>query len=196
MTAEEEMWLRLCLRLHKTPSEAKNQITYVDFLRFWSIIEKEQDESDKRDWYDAQQAYQTWCVSFLVWGKTPPPSVTIEKFLLKFTRGGDGKQKTATDPEVEHESTELARELAIKTDMAMWAAVVGASLPGEEATTPVVTKLPPNMAGMMPQPAPAPATPVPSRVELPNPDVRAVSPANPLPPPGFVPRGKGKRKKG
>lgn len=202
MTAEEEMWLRLCLRLHKTPSEAREQITHIDFLRFWHIIQKEQDESDKRDWYDAQTAYQMWCVPFMVWGKTPPATVTIKNFLLKFTAGdGGGKPETRMDDTARTESEELAKEIAVKTDMAMWAGALGVPLPGQplpaDDGTPVMSMLPPKLDGMnVPPGVGTDRDGRPSRVNSPNPGPNTVPGGTTLPPAGFVPRGKGKRKRG
>jgi hypothetical protein len=146
MTAEEEAWLKLSLRLHKTPSEVMHQVTWVDFLRYQVLFEEEVNQHEVLHWYMAQLAEIIFCIPFRIWGKPIPSAVETKKFLLKF-----GKP----EPKVKDELDEIARQDAVENysqkEMLKWALSLGMPLPGQEPevdTSPVKTMLPPNMRGM------------------------------------------------
>lgn len=162
MTAEEEAWLKLSLRLHKTPSEVMHQVTWVDFLRYQVIFEEELNQHEKLHWYLAQLAEIIFAIPYRIWGKPVPASVEAKKFLLRFDVVKKG-ERDVVDEELDKEAVENYT----KMEMLKWALALGMPLPGQEWEDdgePVKTMLPPDMQGMTPKkrekgaPAPAPPT--------------------------------------
>lgn len=191
MTGEEEAWLRLSLRLRKTPAEVMSQVTWVDFLRYQKIFSDEMNEKEKRDWYDAQLAYEVHIIPNRIWGKQIDSRITLESFLLKF-----GKPDPAVRKVLDEEVQKEIDQVYIDQQMLYWATAFGMPLPGQDVPpddTPVKTQMSPDMLARMGKgpgaPTPGPLPPVPGSSATPP------SPA-PIPPAGFAPRGKRKIGKG
>lgn len=165
------------------------ETTYVDFLRLCKILEEEQLTNDKRDWYDAQTCYELFCLPYRVWGKQPPTTVGIKSFLLSFKMAEQEPKilNAAPGDEVDEEKYLQEVENYSRVQMAMWGAVTGAGFPNaENDAQPLLTKMPPGLT--------------PPRDFGPGALSSATSQAGPAevtmnqPPPGFVPRGKGRKR--
>lgn len=177
MTEEEAGWLRLSLRLHKTPAEVMHQVTWVDFIRYQKLFEDEVNEPDKRDWYDAQTAYEIHCIPYRVWGKSPPTGLSLKSFLMKFGKP-DPVIRGSIDDAINQDIVENYSQL----QMMYWGAAVGAGMPGETPEvddSPVKTMLPPDMRDRV-RPAGEPTA---SAVSQPPP------PGGPTGQPSSAPRG-------
>jgi hypothetical protein len=184
MTGEEELTYRLSLRLSKSPTELMEELTTVDLIRYAHLLEQEWHENQKQDWYAAQQAYETFCVAFRVWGKKPPANLEIKHFLMKF-----GKPDAVNRKLIDDAVSDLERQQHLDMQKMYWLAAVGLDpLTGKPVDDgiPLQTRRSPDMlpeAGISPQNASPGRFPAPS------------APPTPAAGPGFTPRGRSGRMK-
>lgn len=111
------MWYRIGARFHVSVPRLKNETTATGFFHYQEFLDRELQETERLESYLARLTWEVY--QFRRVFNDQLPAATPEEFVIKFSRGKSGPQKT---PEEIEKQEKEAGEKRVQKSKTAWGA--------------------------------------------------------------------------